>query len=602
MRNFRSYLTPAIATAAIAASLAAVAVEQTPAAANQLTAAEKKAGWILLFDGNTLDGWRGYKRADAAGTRWKVEDGLLMIDPGDGKDTRGQRDIISTATFDRFELSWEWRASEGGNSGVKYFVLEDMDSAIGHEYQLIDDERHADAKIGPHRQTAALYDVLPAANRPVRPAGQMNQSRVVCDGKFVEHYLNGTRVLRYELDSPALRDAIAKSKFKDVARFGKLQNGHILLQDHGDKIWYRNVKIRRLAETKPTSDAAEPQPTGTSGRTPAQAKGVQVVTNEASRRVDITVDGKPFTSYIWPETLKKPVLYPIRTAAGTLVTRGFPLDPRPGERVDHPHHVGLWFNHGDVNGLDFWNNSTDISAERAPKMGTIRHKRVVAVKPGGSRGDLSVEMEWLQPDGKPLLRETTEFIFQASGDARSIDRITTLTALDQRVVFKDNKEGTVGMRVARQLEQPADKPEVFTDSSGKATKTPVLDNTGVTGEYLSSEGLKGDKVWGTRGRWVILTGKIANEPITLGMLDHPANPNAPTYWHARGYGLFSANPLGRKVFQSDQEELVLTLEPGKSITYRHRLLIRGTATPEAIEREYKNFSALTSPSPAANAR
>jgi Methane oxygenase PmoA len=161
------------------------------------------------------------------------------------------------------------------------------------------------------------------------------------------------------------------------------------------------------------------------------------------------------------------------------------------------------------------------------------------------------------------------------------------------VVFKDNKEGMIGMRVARQLEQPADKPEIFTDSSGKATKTAVLDNTGVTGEYLSSEGLKGDAVWGTRGRWCILTGTIGAEAITLGVLDHPSNPFAPTYWHARGYGLFAANPLGRKVFKSDQEELVMTLEPGKSVTFRHRILVRGRAAADAIEREYQAFSATT---------
>ena len=594
MRNLRSYLTPAIAIAATAASLATVAIEQAPGAANQLTAAEKKGGWILLFDGKTMNGWRGYRRPDATGNRWKVEDGLLTVDPGDGKDTRGQRDIVTTATFDRFELSWEWRVSEGGNSGLKYFVLEDLDSAIGHEYQMIDDERHADAKIGPHRQTAAFYDVLPAANRPLRPAGQINQSRVVSDGKTVEHYLNGTRVLRYELDSPALREAIAKSKFKDVARFGKLQNGHILLQDHGDKVWYRNIKIRRLPEGKGTSSSASPQPVGTSGVTPPQATGVQITANQAAKRVDVTIDGKPFTSYIWPDTLKKPVLHPLRTSAGTVVTRGFPLDPRPGERVDHPHHAGLWFNHGDVNGLDFWNNSYDIPPDRAPKMGTIRHKRIVETKNGADSGELAVEMDWLQPDGKMLLLETTRFIFRRSGEARSIDRITTLFALDQRVVFKDNKEGTIGIRVARELEQPADKPEIFTDSSGKATKTAVLDNTGVTGQYLSSEGLKGDAVWGTRGRWCILTGKIGDEAITLGILDHPSNPFAPTYWHARGYGLFAANPLGRQVFKSDQDELVLMLEPGKAVTFRHRILIRGAATADAIDGEYQAFSASTS--------
>jgi hypothetical protein len=589
MANLSHYITPAIAAVATAASLASATIGQRPAgpaadAVNQLTAQEKQAGWLLLFDGTSLNGWRGYKKPDASGSRWRVEDGLLTVNPGSGTDTRGALDIIAAAQFDRFDLTWEWRIAEGGNSGLKYFVLEDMDSAIGHEYQLIDDERHADAKIGPHRQTAALYDVLPGQNRPMRPAGQFNQSRIVSNGTTVEHYLNGTRVLQYELNSPALREAIAKSKFKDVARFGTLQNGFILLQDHGDRVWYRNIKIRRL-------------PAASSKGTQGGAKGIQVVANEGGRRVDVTIDGKPFTSYIYPDTLKKPVLYPLRTASGTLVTRGFPLDPRPRERFDHPHHVGLWFNHGDVNGLDFWNNSYDIPAERAPKMGTIRHKRVVEAKSGADRGELAVEMEWLTADGVALLRETTRFIFRGASDARSVDRITTLTALDRRVVFRDNKEGTLGLRVTRELEQPADKPELFTDASGKATAVPVLDNTGVTGLYTSSEGLKGDAVWGTRGRWCMLAGKIGAEPVTIAMLDHPSNPNSPTYWHARGYGLFSANVFGRKVFDPKQEELTLTLEPAKSVTYRHRVLILGTpATPESIEREFKTFAAATSSS------
>jgi hypothetical protein len=584
MANIVHYLTPAIAAVATAASLASVTIAQRPAAdaVNQLTAQEKQAGWTLLFDGTSLNGWRGYQKPDASGTRWRVEDGLLTVNPGDGTDTRGQRDIITTVTFDHFELAWEWRMSEGGNSGLKYFVLEDQNSAIGHEYQLIDDDRHADAKVGPHRQTAALYDVLPAANRRLRPAGQWNQSRVVSNGKTVEHYLNGTKVLQYELDSPALRAAIAKSKFKDVARFGKLQNGFVLLQDHGDRVWYRNVKIRRL-----------PAGTGTSAQ--AAGMGVQVVANDSGRRVDVTIDGTPFTSYIYPESLKKPVLYPLLTASGTPVTRGFPLEPRARERFDHPHHVGLWFNHGDVNGLDFWNNSTDIPADRAPKMGTIRHKRVVEARGGADRGELAVEMEWVTPDGVTLLREDTRFIFRGTPAGRTVDRITTLTALDRRVVFRDNKEGTLGLRVARELEQPADKPELFTDASGKVTKVPVLDNTGVTGLYTSSEGLKGDAVWGTRGHWCMLNGRIGSEAVTIAMLEHPSNPNSPTYWHARGYGLFAANVLGRKVFDPTQEELTMTLEPGKSVTYRHRVLVLGTAaTPESIEREYKTFAAATS--------
>ena len=318
---------------------------------------------------------------------------------------------------------------------------------------------------------------------------------------------------------------------------------------------------------------------------------VQVISNEAARRVDVTIDGKPFTSYIWPTSLKKPVLYPLRSAKGTIVTRGFPLDPRKGERVDHPHHVGMWFNHGDVNGLDFWNNSDAIPKEQAPKMGTILHRRIVETKSGADRGELAVETEWMTPDNKALVREQTRFIFRGTPDSRTIDRITTLTALDQRVVFKDNKESTLGIRVARGLEQPADKAEKLTDANGKASAQPVLDNTGVTGQYISSEGLKGDAVWGTRGRWTLLGGTVDSEPVTLAILDNPSNPGFPTYWHARGYGLFAANPLGQQALSNGKDTLNLTLEPGKSATFKYRILIlSGNAKPEEIERQYKLFA------------
>lgn len=222
-------------------AMAGAALAQTP---NQLTAAEQQAGWVLLFDGKSLDGWRAYKRPDTKETRWVVKDGLLGLPAGDSADTRGRRDIITTGTYEQFELTWQWRVTEGGNSGLKYFVLEDQDSAIGHEYQLIDDARHPDAKIGPHRQTAAFYDVLPAANRPIKPAGEWNDSRVLVKGNHVEHWLNGTKVLEYELGSPAVAAAVAKSKFKPIERFGKRQNGHILLQDHGDSVSFRNIKLR----------------------------------------------------------------------------------------------------------------------------------------------------------------------------------------------------------------------------------------------------------------------------------------------------------------------------------------------------------------------
>jgi len=320
------------------------------------------------------------------------------------------------------------------------------------------------------------------------------------------------------------------------------------------------------------------------------AGGVDVKVNESAKRVDITIDGKPFTSYIWPSTLKKPVLYPIRTAKGALVTRGFPLDPRPGERVDHPHHVGLWLNHGNVNGLDFWNNSDAIPAEQAPKMGTIFHRRIVEAKSGADKGTLTVETAWMAPGDKQLLKETTTFTFRGGADSRTIDRVTTLTALDEKVVFKDSKEAFFGMRVTRALEQPADKAEVFTDASGKATAVPVLDNTGVTGKYVSSEGKEGDAVWSTRGKWTMLGGSIDGEAVTLAILDHPSNPGYPTHWHARGYGLFAANPLGDKEL-NEKTSFDYTLQPGQAVTFRYRVLVLSAApSRDRIERESAAFA------------
>ena len=323
----------------------------------------------------------------------------------------------------------------------------------------------------------------------------------------------------------------------------------------------------------------------------AQAPRVEVVAREADRRVDVTVDGEPFTSYVWPTTLKKPTLYPIHSASGALVTRGWPLAARPGERVDHPHQVGLWFDHGDVNGLDFWNNSDAIPAARRAKMGTIVHRAVRRAACGQGEGTLEVSADWVDSTGKALLREDTRFVFRAAEGLRSIDRITTLTAVGGPVTFVDNKEGLIGMRVARGLEQPSTTPEVFTDAAGHATTVPMLDNDGVTGHYRSSEGLEGDAVWGTRGRWTMLTGDVDGGPVTLAILDHPNNVGFPTYWHARGYGLFAANPLGTKVFSNGKEELNFRLAQGKATTFRYRVLILSrTATPDQIETYYRDFT------------
>jgi hypothetical protein len=234
---------PVIVLVAVAAATA------TTSAPNQLTPEQHKQGWRLLFDGKTTAGWRGFKEADFPSQRWEVQDGSLHLRPTGTGDSHGAGDIVTTDAFSSdFDLRWEWRISPGGNSGVKYFVTEEREGPIAHEYQVLDDARHPDAKVGPHRQTAAFYDVMPpAADKPLRPVGEWNLSRVVVAGNHVEHWLNGRKVLAYELGSPETKAAIAKSKFKDVAGFGTKIPGRILLQDHGDEVWYRNVRI--LART-----------------------------------------------------------------------------------------------------------------------------------------------------------------------------------------------------------------------------------------------------------------------------------------------------------------------------------------------------------------
>ncbi|AQG79698.1 PmoA family protein [Spirosoma montaniterrae] len=328
----------------------------------------------------------------------------------------------------------------------------------------------------------------------------------------------------------------------------------------------------------------------------AQSGRIELVHTESAKRVDVLVDGKPFTAYIYPgpDVLKKAVLYPIRSAGGNFITRGWPLDPRPGERVDHPHHVGMWFNYGDVNGHDFWNNSTAIEPGHKGPFGTIVHTGISAMKngAGASPAELTVTANWLDKDGKVMLQETTTFRFGAGPDRRIIDRITTLKAASKDVVFKDNKEGMIALRMARQLEQPSNKPEVFTDSKGVTTNVPTMNNEGVTGQYQSSIGTTGDAVWGTRAPWMNLTGRLNNERVSVILIDHPQNVGYPTYWHARGYGLYAANPLGPAVFSNGKEQAMnYTLAAGKEVTFRYRLLVQsGSTNTQQIAAEVQQFA------------
>jgi hypothetical protein len=316
-----------------------------------------------------------------------------------------------------------------------------------------------------------------------------------------------------------------------------------------------------------------------------ERRGVEFRTDETKKRVNVLVDGSLFTTYRWDADLKKPILYPINTARGTAITRGFPIDSRAGESIDHPHQMGLWLNYGDINGVDFWNNSTSRTADELKRMGAIVHSKIA----GATGGVLRVEADWRMPDGSLILRETTTFVFSADSNSRTIERITELKALEKKVVFGDSKEGMFALRFRRELEKPTKDPILLTDANGKPSPEPILDNKNVSGEFRSSEGKIGDDVWGTRAKWATLTGRVGSEDISISIFDDPNNLGFPGYWMARGYGLFAINPLGRKAYEN-KEAVNFTLEPGKSITFRHRLVIASTKqSPSDTEKNYQEF-------------
>jgi hypothetical protein len=321
---------------------------------------------------------------------------------------------------------------------------------------------------------------------------------------------------------------------------------------------------------------------------------VKLIRNDDSHKVDVIINNALFTAYNYPSDIEKPFLFPLISPDGSTLTRGFPIEPRAGERVDHPHHIGLWFNHGNVNGLDFWNNSSDIPAANKDKYGHIVHKGIIASS-DGRKGILEVELEWQNSKGHVVLTENTRYIFSGDEYSRTIDHISVLKAVDETVIFNDSKEGLFAIRVDRAFEMPSNESLLFTDSQGNPTTVKKTDNKGVSGMYFSSNGLKGDSVWGTRNDWVMLQGKKNDAVISMAMFDNRANPGYPAYAHARGYGLFSINNLGQNSYDPKKENRSLKLEKGQSVTLYHRFYVQtGKAlTAEEANRIFEEFN-LTS--------
>lgn len=227
-----------IVTLSILTCLTSSLVSLAEESHNSLTEAEKEAGWRLLFDGQKIDGWRKYASDTFPEEGWVVENGTLHkqagVRPGD---------IMTRETFENFEFAWEWKLLAKGNNGVKYFIIPERKATVGHEYQMIDDAIVED----PYSGNASFYLVVkPRPDKPNRPMGRWNQSRIAVKGNHVEHWLNGVKVLEYECGSEAIMTQVPKTKFKKFPGFGEKVRGHILLTDHKDPCWFRNIKIREL--------------------------------------------------------------------------------------------------------------------------------------------------------------------------------------------------------------------------------------------------------------------------------------------------------------------------------------------------------------------
>lgn len=310
----------------------------------------------------------------------------------------------------------------------------------------------------------------------------------------------------------------------------------------------------------------------------------QVTLAQSSEQIAVEIDGKPFTVfYIGGKDLNRPYLHPIRAASGTIVNRSFPAGQMPGETTDHPHHAGLFYGHGDVNGFNYWavQNVPVAPSKGTANFGRIVLKEVTSVKSGKTSGTADVVLTWLKPDGAPLLTETRRMTFHAHPELRIIDFDFDFAAIE-KVEFRDTKEGTFAMRMATVLDEPLEK-----EKPGALPRTGTLVN--------AQGGEREANVWGKRSEWVDYAGQINAEKVGVVMMDHPGNPRHPTYWHSRGYGLHSINPFGVRDFLNDKTQNGgLTIEPGQHVRFRYRVVIHPGFSPAKLAELYREFAKTAS--------
>jgi len=302
------------------------------------------------------------------------------------------------------------------------------------------------------------------------------------------------------------------------------------------------------------------------------AAGVAMKILAGGQKIEVTICGRPFTQFFLAgEGVTKPYLHPLRAPSGTYVTRMWPMEKVDEEasiaNPDHPHQRGLWFAHEKVNGLDFWNNEATYTSQNR---GKIVLSKLDEVTSGKDRGTVAATFDWTDLAGHKVLTEARRMTFYADPKLRIVDFDIVLTAGTDAVTFGDAKDGAFGLRMR-----------------------PMLREAGGDGHITNAEGLAGEaQVWGKPSDWCDYSGAVKDEKVGIAILDHPENPRHPVRWHARGYGLFAANPFALSAFTRDKSQNgALTIAPGQSVRFRYRVIVHeGDAREAGIAAEWTKYA------------
>jgi Family of unknown function (DUF6807)/3-keto-disaccharide hydrolase len=582
--------------------------------------ADSPQGFVPLFDGSTLQGW---KAVGGSADGYVAQDGTLR------STTRTHANLFTEQEFSDFALRFEFKLAEGANSGIGIRApYEGRTSRVGMEIQILDDASPRYTRLKATQYHGSIYEVVAAKRGALKPTGEWNEEEIMAVGRQVRVTLNDQVIVDANLDD--VKDEATLGLHPGLQRTG----GHIGILGHGSEVAFRNILVKDLAKAAATEKLAGAEkavfaltaapaakasqeyavtvsapnhayleapvavtvdaPRGSAAVTvwqgakmvpsqahwegdrahvtwmvrdlkqggtvryrlafekdarPLPAAGVRIV--RSGENLDIRVNDELFTRYDTTTGPNKPYFYPINGPGGKRITRHYPLETVAGESRDHPHHRGMWFTHFVVNGVDYWSEG--------PRAGKTVHRKYEGIESGPVYGAFRAVTDWIAPDGKKPLEDVRDVRVYNIPEGRLMDIAVAVRATEGPVTFGDEKDGLFGLRVADTMRVK-----------------------GGMGHIEMSTGIKDGDAWGKRADWVDYYGPVDGATVGVAIFDHPQNLRHPTWWHARDYGLFTANPFGIHDFEGKPAKTGdYTLPAGETITFRYRLLFHNGTTAEA---------------------